>query len=56
MKNKHIKLIKIMLRLFNDWFQIVDRNKSKQRVVTFPDLLNKSIKIMKITIMLIIKM
>jgi ATP-dependent helicase/nuclease subunit A len=43
---EHIKLIKIMLRLFNDWFQIVDRNKSKQRVVTFPDLLNKSIKIL----------
>ncbi|MBC8197097.1 MAG: UvrD-helicase domain-containing protein [Candidatus Marinimicrobia bacterium] len=45
---KHAKLIKLMLKLINDWFKIVDQNKSKLRVVTFPDLLNKSLKILRI--------
>ena len=38
----HIKLIKKMLVHFKNWFQFIDINKGKNRVLTFKDLLFKS--------------
>ena len=43
---EHAKLIKTLLKLFQEWFHLVEKYKSNQSVITFSDLLIKSLDIL----------